>query len=665
MLKPLRRTGRAAPGNSCRSHGTRRSRTGRRKPRAHQGPNQPEGGRLLRRLPEVDESLLQRLALGTGHPTICTESSVCFTATAGVQARCTGGWAGRYAPRTASWSGAPTPSTPTHRRGDLLDALDRGIKIIASTPGSRQIAAKADLHLRLRPGTAGALALSMAHVIIEEGLYDAGVRRHATHGGSTSTGDYVRQFPPQIANEGITGVAARRRSLRLPGSMQRQNLRASSQARTPRHPSHNGLQNHRAITALVGLTGNYDIEGGNPLVKPHLSLRCQPRSGNAGNEDETGKTGGSDMPPASAPSMYPAWCRLLFLKPRPCTSLTRFRKERPINPVRGHARLRPQPPHVAGFGNFMEASLKKLDFLVDVDIFMTDSAKLADVILPACTSVERSEVRCYPEKYVTLTEPAIAPLGEARSDTDIVFALARRLGLDDPLLNPEPDGEADPGGHDFAGRAPRLDVRAERHDDGRAGEAPRRHAVSETRSRRPRQAVPGARLPDAVGQDGVRLVGAGAARPGDRRRRAPDLAPSRARAPTADSGPGARLPLHPQLRGRACRCSSTRAPFRLSWTRGLRPRRGGRPEPGRRARAGHRAGRRRSSSARRPGSIRVLANLTEHRAAGRGAHVPRPSRGRREPRCSTADYLDPISGFPGYKVGARAAVDKVAGARRR
>ena len=50
--------------------------------------------------------------------------------------------------------------------------------------------------------------------------------------------------------------------------------------------------------------------------------------------------------------------------------------------------------------------------------------------------MERSELRCYPEKYVLLTEPAVAPLGEARSDTDIVFHLARRLGLDDPLLNP-------------------------------------------------------------------------------------------------------------------------------------------------------------------------------------------------------------------------------------
>ena len=69
---------------------------------------------------------------------------------------------------------------------------------------------------------------------------------------------------------------------------------------------------------------------------------------------------------------------------------------------------------------------------------------IADIVLPACSSVERSEVRCYPEKWVTATEPAVAPLGESRSDTDIVFALAHELGLDDPLLDPGREGASDP-----------------------------------------------------------------------------------------------------------------------------------------------------------------------------------------------------------------------------
>ncbi len=80
------------------------------------------------------------------------------------------------------------------------------------------------------------------------------------------------------------------------------------------------------------------------------------------------------------------------------------------------------------------SSLEKLDLFVNVDLFMTDTCKHADIVLPACTSVERSELRCYPMGYVVLTQPAIPPLYESRSDVDIIYELAARLGLDDPLL---------------------------------------------------------------------------------------------------------------------------------------------------------------------------------------------------------------------------------------
>jgi anaerobic selenocysteine-containing dehydrogenase len=74
--------------------------------------------------------------------------------------------------------------------------------------------------------------------------------------------------------------------------------------------------------------------------------------------------------------------------------------------------------------------VQKLDFICITDLFATDTAKYADIVLPACSSVERSEVRAYPQKYVIATQPVIEPLGEARSDTDIIFGLAQKLGLD-------------------------------------------------------------------------------------------------------------------------------------------------------------------------------------------------------------------------------------------
>jgi anaerobic selenocysteine-containing dehydrogenase len=84
--------------------------------------------------------------------------------------------------------------------------------------------------------------------------------------------------------------------------------------------------------------------------------------------------------------------------------------------------------------DFALESFKKLDFLVDVDLFMTDTAKLADVVLPACSSFERSELKFYPEKRIWWTLPAIAPLGKSRSDADIIFDLAAILAPDDELL---------------------------------------------------------------------------------------------------------------------------------------------------------------------------------------------------------------------------------------
>jgi anaerobic selenocysteine-containing dehydrogenase len=84
--------------------------------------------------------------------------------------------------------------------------------------------------------------------------------------------------------------------------------------------------------------------------------------------------------------------------------------------------------------DFAQQSFKKLDFLVDVDLFMTDTAKLADVILPACSSYERSELKFYPEKRILWTRPAIEPLGQSRSDANIIFDLAKTLAPDDNLL---------------------------------------------------------------------------------------------------------------------------------------------------------------------------------------------------------------------------------------
>ena len=71
---------------------------------------------------------------------------------------------------------------------------------------------------------------------------------------------------------------------------------------------------------------------------------------------------------------------------------------------------------------------------MDVDLFMTDTAKWADIVLPACTSMERGELKTYPGQFIWYTNPVVEPLGESKSDCDILTLLANRMGIDDELL---------------------------------------------------------------------------------------------------------------------------------------------------------------------------------------------------------------------------------------
>ena len=87
----------------------------------------------------------------------------------------------------------------------------------------------------------------------------------------------------------------------------------------------------------------------------------------------------------------------------------------------------------------LERAIKELDFFVDVDLFLTDSAKLADIVLPCCSSFERSEFKVFGGGFGQWTERVIEPLGQSRPDDEILCELARRLDLDDSLLRAGPE----------------------------------------------------------------------------------------------------------------------------------------------------------------------------------------------------------------------------------
>lgn len=378
--------------------------------------------------PKWMRPFLKRFALGFGSPNYATESSTCATATT-VAHKLNYGW--QAWPDVANtqcllvWSTNPFYSNTSGVRR-LVAARERGLKIIDVGPLITPLSSQADIHLRIRPGTSGALALGLAHVIIEEGLYDREFVDKWTIGFDAYR-RYAQEYTPQ-STEDITGVpkelivnAARLYATSKPAAMM------NSASPTVHHT--NGVQSTRALTALIGLTGNYDQPGGNRVTLPQwlevpnlIPTRARPFDQVRSWED---------LPPRIGLKEHPVWCDLVpqaqaMQLPHQIQSKTPY----PIRSVLGFGLNHRMWPG----SDYMADSLKLLDFLVTVDLFMTDTGRLSDLILPACSSFERSELKFYVENFVVWTEPVIAPLGESRPDSDILFELAKRLNPDDALM---------------------------------------------------------------------------------------------------------------------------------------------------------------------------------------------------------------------------------------
>ncbi|QGP91502.1 Acetylene hydratase [Neomoorella glycerini] len=565
---------------------------------------------------------LQRLAHAFGSPNYASESSTCARATTMAWKLTFGSQAVADIPNSRCllvWSTNPFYSNSCLSRG-ILDAREKGLKIICVDPRYTPMAALADIHLPLKPGTDGALALAMANVIINEELYDRDFINNYTYGFEAYR-DYVRQFTPE-RGAAITGVpagkiieAARLYATTKPGSLM------TSACAVVHHT--NGVQNYRAVMSLVGLTGNYDIKGGNVVNPP--SYIGVPAGFTTRESEYALPRKWEEMPPRIGAEQFPVWCELVneaqaMMLPFQINSGQPYPLKAMLSFGLNH-RMWPA-------SSFMAESLKRLDLLVDVDLFMTDSARLADVVLPACSSLERSELRCYPENYVIYTRPAIEPLYASRPDTDIIFELARRLKIEDPLLNAGYEASLDwilaPGGLTIA--------ELKKHPAGMF--VPCSREVQEKKYRQKGFATPTgkmefqSRLLETYGYEGLPVY-----RPP---RSSVDETPEQAQEYPFILNTGSRLPMFIHSRT-----------FRLSWTRSLRPEPALDMNPVDANRLSIQQGDRVRLSTPR-GSIQVLANLTQTVMPG----VIHMYHGYTEADVNlliAADYLDPISGYPGYK----------------
>jgi len=315
------------------------------------------------------------------------------------------------------WGHDPDNSKPP-LANMIYQSIDRGVQLIVIDP-RRTPLAKRGIHIPLRPGTDCALALGMLNVIISENLYDKEFVDKYTL-GFAHLKEHVKKYTPE-AVEAITWVPADaiRRIARTFATTKHASI-VQGICSLDQHI--NGLQNSRALAILQAVTGNIDIPGGWVSVPfPRLgSLHVKV------NEEPIGA--------AQHPLFYRLWGRTapygqtMYLADAVLT-------EKPY-PIKAMIVTGGNPALTLPDSDKIAQALEKLDFLVVMDLFMTDTARMADIVLPATSFMERSGIGYIYAvtsgiPYLLLRKKVIEPLDECWPDWKFWCELGRKMGYGD------------------------------------------------------------------------------------------------------------------------------------------------------------------------------------------------------------------------------------------
>jgi anaerobic selenocysteine-containing dehydrogenase len=310
------------------------------------------------------------------------------------------------------WGANPVWSNPDEYTGEnLMTALSGGAKLIVVDPRLTYLAGRADIWLQLRPGTDAALALGMANVIVSEQLYDREFVDKHVHGWDKFI-ERVNEYSPEKVEE-ITWVPAQK--IREAARLYAETKPAGLHWGVGIEHIINCADSTRSLISLMTITGNLDIRGGNafflrPQIQLALDLRVTldfPPGLLAGNDFKV-----SQMNCTTTPKLL--WDAILTEKPYPLKAMLLHG----INPLvtRGNA-------------NEIHAALCKLDFLAIADFFITPTAEMADIVLPAATWLEIDGIANGFWHYsYRLPRRKIVQIGECWSDHQILSALGKRLG---------------------------------------------------------------------------------------------------------------------------------------------------------------------------------------------------------------------------------------------
>ncbi len=376
--------------------------------------------------PKEMRAPLQRLSHSFGSPNFGTESSTC-SRSVGLAGLLLFGETATASPPTKQtkncfmWGVNPAFSGPYAMKG-LLKAKAGGVRFFMIDPRKTPtVQVLEGMHLALRPGTDGALALGMIHVLIKEDLYDKEFVTQWVH-GFDDLKEYIKEFPPEKVAS-ITGVASERIVEAARAFAQGPSTLMVSASPVVHHT--NGNQNMRAVLSLVAITGNFDRPGG-VMVPPPALLP----SDSIGDPAFSRRT---DLLPKLKKTrvdldQYPVWAELIpEIQMNNLPEYVEKGKIRGMVMFGGNAKMWPQP-------QLYQKAIGRLEFSVAADYFYRPwTHDYVDLLLPAATCFERlASVACF-GRNIYQRQP-VKPLGEAREDWQIIADMGVALGMTDEFF---------------------------------------------------------------------------------------------------------------------------------------------------------------------------------------------------------------------------------------
>ena len=316
------------------------------------------------------------------------------------------------------WGTNPNHTSGGIRRENVIKITESGAKIVVIDPRKIDMAGVADMWIKPRPASDGALAMGLLKVVVEEDLYDKDFVRDWTVGFDELKAELATFAVADAAKacwvpeEQIVALA------RLIGTSKPTCLHWGNGIDQGVQP----FQTHRAISILAAITGNLNVPGG--IVLPDSETNFL-RPGKfymlSKRRPFADKTIGKEFPMTLKSTSVPSW------------SLVKAILDEAPNAPRAAFFMLTNPMTSFVDSISTRKALEKLDFSVVLDIFMTPTAALADIVLPVAFGMEHDEIGYWPGWYneVRAHPKVVDAPGDARPDTWVINELAKRLELPD------------------------------------------------------------------------------------------------------------------------------------------------------------------------------------------------------------------------------------------